>query len=111
MVNSEFIKDVKKGLEKNKINQVLDPGVTPRRYEPNGGISRHNNRIHKESKYADEYKNLPFSFRKPPKAKGRPTYVKCDNCGHITSGSSVTVGIICKECNTFSTVTEVVLDR
>lgn len=85
----------------------LRPGVTPRRYEPEGGVGKLNERIHRESKFADTHKNLPFSFRKPYKPVGRASAVQCDNCGNITYGTSATVGIICKKCNKFSTVTEV----
>lgn len=106
----QFKRDISKGLAKEPLNQVLTPGATPRRYEPECGVQKHNERIHRESKYADSHKNLPFSFRKPPKPKGRSTYVKCDNCGHITTGTTATVGIICVECNKFSTVTEVEFD-
>ena len=107
MVNSEFIKDVKKGIEKTKVNQVLEPGTTPRRYEPEGGVAKHNQRIHKESRYADEYKNLPFKFRKPPKPMGRTTYMICDNCGKPYRGNTATYGIICNNCHKFSTVSQV----
>jgi hypothetical protein len=103
-------RDVSKALAKEPLKQVLPPG-TPRRWEPEGGVQRHNERIHRESKYADTHKDLPFTFRKPPKAKGRNTYVQCDNCGYITSGSTATVGMICPECNKYSSVTEVVDDR
>lgn len=107
MVNSEFIKDLQKGITQSpSANQVLDPG-SPRRFEPALGLKKHNERIHKESKHATEYKNLPFSFRKPPKPKGRNAYLKCDNCGHIISGFTTTVGVICNNCKKFSTVTEV----
>lgn len=110
MVNSEFIKDLQKGItQAPSANQILEPG-TPRRYEPAMGLKKHRERIHKESRYASEHKNLPFSFRKPPKPIGRNAYLKCDNCGHITSGSTATVGIICNNCKKFSTVTEVELN-
>ena len=85
----------------------LKPGATPRRWEPEGGINKLNERIHKESKFADTHKNLPYSFRKPYKPIGRNTAVSCNNCGNITYGTTATVGIICKKCNKFSTVTEV----
>ena len=106
-MNSEFIKDLQKGITQSpSANQVLEPG-SPRRFEPALGLKKHNERIHKESKYTTEYKNLPFTFRKPPKPKGRNTYLQCDNCGHITTGSTATIGIICNNCKKFSTVTEV----
>lgn len=85
----------------------LRPGATPRRWEPEGGTNKLNQRIHKESKFADSHKNLPFSFRKPHKAVGGPSLVKCDNCGAVTYGTTKTVGIICKQCNKFSSVSGV----
>jgi len=106
MVNSEFVKDISKTIQNTPVRQELPPG-TPRRYEPNAGLGKHNERIHRESKQVDTHKNLPFSFRKPPKAMGRSVVVKCNNCGNITSGTTATVGIICKVCGKFSSVTGV----
>ena len=110
MVNAQFKKDLSKYVKSTAVNQELTPGSTPRRYEPHGGVNKHNERIHRESKYADSHKDLPFSFRKPPKPKGVSLYVQCDNCGHIISATTATVGMICKECKKFSSVTEVTLD-
>lgn len=84
----------------------LRPGATPRRWEPEGGVQKHNERIHRESKLSDN-KNLPFSFRKPPKPIGRTALLVCDNCGAYVSGTKATVGVICRECKKFSTVSEV----
>jgi len=109
-MNEQFIKDVKKGVKNSHINQALVPGSTPRRYEPAAGVKKHNERIHRESRYADEHKKLPFSFRKPFKPIGRSAYVRCDNCGGLHSGTVATVGIICEACGKFSTVTEVKFD-
>ena len=86
------------------IGSELSPGSTPRRWTPPGGERKHRERIHKESRKADHSKNLPFTFSKPPKPKGRSLLLKCDNCGAIKSGTTVTVGIICKDCGKFSTV-------
>jgi len=88
----------------------LRPGATPRRWEPDGGVTSLNNRIHKESKFADTHKKLPFSFRKPLKAKGSRSLIQCDNCGAITIGTTITVGIICKKCNKFSSTSEVLFE-
>lgn len=85
----------------------LRPGAMPRRFEPECGVGKLNERIHRESKFADTHKNLPFSFRKPIKPKGRSSIIKCDNCGKLSYGNTNTVGIICSECKKFSTVTEV----
>lgn len=88
----------------------LRPGVTPRRWEPEQGVRKLNERIHKESKFADDNKKLPFTFSKPSKPIARSTLVQCNNCGSITSGTTATVGIICKHCNKFSSVTEVIYE-
>lgn len=85
----------------------LRPGATPRRWEPECGITKYNERIHRESKFADDNKNLPFSFRKPPKPISRNALLVCDNCGAYVSGTKATVGVICRECHKFSTVSEV----
>lgn len=108
-MNEQFIKDVAKNISQEPVNQRLSPG-SPRRYEPEGGLKKHRERIHRESKHADDWKSLPFTFSKPSKPRGRSTYIRCDNCGHISSGTVFTVGIICKECNKFSSVTEVSFD-
>lgn len=104
-MNEQYIRDTKKLIKNTPLNQELTPGSS-RRYEPRGGINKHNARIHRESKVSDS-KNLEFNFRKPPKSVGRSAYIECDNCGYVTSGTTATAGIICPECKEFSTVTEV----
>jgi len=110
-MNEQFTKDLAKAIKTTPLNQELAPGATPRRYDPEGGVGRHNNRIHKESKYADDWKKLPFTFSKPHKPIGRNTVVQCDNCGHLKSGTTATVGVICAACGKFSTVSEIEIDR
>ena len=107
-MNKQFRNDLtKRTLADNSVKQVLSPGVTDRRWTPSGGLKRHNEKIHRESKFADDHKNLPFSFSKPKKSRGTSMHVACDNCGHIISATSVTVGLICPSCKKFSSVTEV----
>lgn len=106
-MNKQFAKDVTKSVKNTSLDQTLPAGTATRRYEPECGVRKHNERIHRESKFADTHKNLPYSFRKPPKPVGRNVRVQCNNCGNITSGTSATVGIICSECGKFSSVTEV----
>lgn len=110
-MNKQYIKNLQKNIVNAPSLQQELPAGTGRRYEPTLGTKKHNERIHRESKRVDHYKNLPFTFRKPPKAKGPSTYVKCNNCGNITLATTVTVGVICKQCNKFSSVTEVDYDR
>ena len=104
-MNEQFKRDIARHVKNSDLGQRSSPG-SPRRYEPAGGIGKHNDRIHKESKISDS-KNLDFNFRKPPKSVGRSAYIKCDNCGYVTSGTTATAGIICPECKKFSTVTGV----
>jgi len=106
MANNEFQKDLTRHMRSTQSAGELTPGTTKRRYIPAGGERRHRERIHKESKLADDWKNLPFEFSKPKKPK-RQMLIKCDNCGHISSGSVDTVGIICANCHKFSSVSEV----
>lgn len=97
----------------NKVNTFDDlgvgelrPGVTPRRWEPEGGISKLRSKIDRDNKKISS-KNLPFTFKKPQKPIGRNLVIKCDSCGNITYGTTATVGIVCKNCKKFSTVSEV----
>lgn len=101
-MNEQFVKDVSKAVQKTKLNQVLEPGATPRRYTPASGERAHRERIHRESKTND----LPFTFSKPKKP-GRTTYFSCNNCGYIFGASINTVGVVCNECKKFSTCTEI----
>lgn len=80
----------------------LNPGSIKPRYDPEGGWRKHKERIHRESKIADN-KNLPFTFSKPKKAKKQIT-AKCKNCGYIASVPQNTVGMICPECKKYSAV-------
>jgi len=85
----------------------LDPGATSRRWEPPGGTKKHNEKIHKESKFADDHKDLPFKFSKPKKA-GRCSLFECTECGYIISASVNNVGFVCPECKKFTKSREVV---
>jgi len=107
MANKELTKAISKGLKKSNLggSKELSPG-TGRRFEPAGGVNKLNERIHKESKWADDNKNLPFTFSKPRKAQKAKT-VKCKNCGAIKSVNKNTVGVICTECKQYSGVEEI----
>lgn len=106
MVNDVFKQDIAKIVGSSNSGpfggQELAPG-TGRRYEPSMGTKKHNERIHRESKWADDNKSLPFSFSKPKKP-GRTRLVKCCSCGNITNATINTVGIICTKCNQYSSV-------
>lgn len=96
--------EISKSLDQQHIGE-LSPGSVGRRYEPAGGLKRHRERIHKESKFADDYKNLPFTFSKPKKDKKKAIKV-CANCGNVVVVTKYTVGIICSKCKKYSTVRE-----
>ncbi len=85
----------------------LSPGATPRRWEPEGGTKKHNKRIHRESRYADEHKNLPFKFSKPARSM-RQKIVKCNGCDTHYSVSITTVGLVCNSCHKYCGVAEVI---
>ena len=74
----------------------LTPGATPRRWAPEGGIRKHNEKIHRESKIAD-YKKLPFQFSKPPKNK-RHEWFECVECGRIIAAPINTIMYACPDC-------------
>jgi len=76
----------------------LTPGSTPRRWVPEGGEQRHREKIHRESKFADDNKNLPFSFSKPYKPK-KHDWFECIECGYVLSAPKNTVMIGCKRCS------------
>ena len=75
----------------------LSPGSTPRRWEPEGGERKHRERIHRESKAADNHGNLPFEFSKPSKGK-KHTWFRCVECQREFSASVNTVMYACPEC-------------
>lgn len=107
-MNNEFIKDISKHVKNSDIgSRELKPGEKGRRYEPEGGVKKHNQRIHRESRFANDYKNLPFQFSKPAKS-AKSMVVRCLNCGYITSANKNTVGIICPECKVYSGIEEVI---
>ena len=106
MVNDEFAKDLTKALSKEKIGSDLEAGATDRRYEPAQGVTKHNERIHKESKVIDQ-KGMPFSFSKPPKTIKRQVKKVCTNCDREVSVAPNCIGMICSHCKTYASVKEV----
>ncbi len=84
----------------------LSPGVTPRRYIPEGGIQKHNEKIHRESKFADDHKNLPFTFSKPTKPK-RHEWFSCVECGRELSAPKNTFMYACPICKKATKVVKI----
>jgi len=66
-----------------------------RRWIPEGGLQKHRERIHRESKIADN-KKLPYVFSKPI----RKSYAlfECEECGRVFSAAKNTVMVICSTC-------------
>ena len=90
-------------------SKELSPGEVGRRFEPECGVKKHNERIHRESAYADSHLNLPFSFSKPKKF-GRREIKKCSKCGKRIYTSINTVGFICKNCGKFVIAERTIID-
>lgn len=74
----------------------LPPG-SPRRWIPEGGLQKYRERIHRESKFADDYKKLPFTFSKPQVDK-KYKYFECVECGKVFTGSRNMVMCVCPVC-------------
>ncbi len=104
-MTAELVKAVERNLKNTSIDSTLPPG-SPRRWEPEQGIKKHNEHIHRESKYADDHKNLPFSFSKP-KRDIKCTLFVCNSCGEFMYSSINTVGVICRSCKKFVKVSKV----
>lgn len=68
-----------------------------RRWIPEGGLKRHADKIHKESKIADNYKNLPFTFSKPPRNK-KHKWFECTICGRTFEAPINTIMCACPIC-------------
>jgi len=62
------------------------------------GSRKYRERIHRESRYADTYKNLPYTFSKPVKEKSHNVCVECSECGKSLFITEDTVIVICGSC-------------
>jgi hypothetical protein len=71
--------------------------VSDRRWLPDIGERKHNEKIHRESKIADDYKNLPFKFSKPKKDK-RYTRFECIECSGVLFAPINTIMCVCHNC-------------
>ena len=96
MVNETFKKDLNKFVAKTTVSSELAPGA-PRRYEPEGGVAKHN--------------DLPFSFSKPTFSGAKKTTIKlCANCDAEVLVHTNAVGVICRSCGKYSSLKEVELN-
>jgi len=68
-----------------------------RRWIPEEGLGKYRERIHKESKFADDYKNLPFKFSKPRRSRRRE-FFKCVECGNEIYAPKSTIMAVCTVC-------------
>jgi hypothetical protein len=66
-----------------------------RRWIPEGGLQKHNEKIHKGSKIAND-KNLPYNFSKPKRQAS--SYFECEECGREFAAGKNTVMVICPDC-------------
>jgi len=66
-----------------------------RRWVPEGGLQKLRDKIHRESKIADD-KKLPYTFSKP--IRKSYTWFECEECGRIFSAAKNTVMVICSGC-------------
>ena len=69
------------------------------------GPKKYKERIHRESKFADDNKNLPFKFSKPKK-KGKPENIEivCSKCERSLFVNEDAVLVFCGVCNTLNRV-------
>lgn len=82
---------------------------SPNREAPNKhtrGDKKYKEMIDRDSKNADRYKNLPFSFNKPPKRTQprRDIFMVCSKCGHVDLVNKYTAGKVCKGCKSYTDV-------
>ena len=75
----------------------LSPGSTKRRWIPEGGEQRLRDKIHRESKFADDHKNLPFELSRPPR-RGKHVGFQCVECGKVLYAHKNTVMFACSNC-------------
>jgi len=84
----------------------LSPGSVERRWIPEGGLQKYREKIHRESKFADEHKKLPFTFSKPKKPKLSETFY-CEKCKYTILAPKNTVMMICPNCKDVTKVVKV----
>ena len=80
---------------------IASPGAS-KREAPQAqvrGSKAYRDKIHRESKFADAHKNLPFTFSKPKKDLPINTEAMCEHCGKDVLVSKRTYSWICRGCN------------
>ena len=76
-----------------------------RRWVPEGGLQRYRDKIHRESKIADQ-KGLPYTISKPDKPK-KHDYFSCAECGRKFSAPKNTIMCVCPDCKKVTKVERV----
>ena len=82
---------------------------SPNREAPNKqerGSKKYKKMIDRDSKNVDRWKNLPFTFSKPPK-RTRPRediLHLCDHCEHVSLVSKNRAGQSCRGCKKYTSV-------
>lgn len=66
------------------------------------GTKAYREKIHKDSKFIDDHKNLPFTFSKPKKSKASNILFICPGCEKELFITEDTLMIICEHCKTLS---------
>lgn len=84
----------------------IAPGSADRRYDPEIGLGKHRERIHRESKRSDE-KNLPFTFSKPKRGSPSNVLYECEECGDELFSGKNTFMVICTTCKAVRKVVKV----
>lgn len=64
----------------------------------------HREKIHKESKFADDNKNLPFTFSKPKKPKPNRDAYQCSECSRIIPMDAPRTHAIACRCGNFMVI-------
>jgi len=100
---------VKLGNWHDKIGTAAEN--SPHREAPNKhikGTKKYREMIDRDSKNSDRFKNLPFTFSKPPKRTQarRDIFHVCDNCTELTTVNKNTAGRVCGGCHKYTSVNE-----
>jgi uncharacterized membrane protein len=66
------------------------------------GTKAYREKIHKETKFARDHKNLPFTFSKPKKYKSNNVLFICPVCEDEIFITEDTIMVICDRCKTLS---------
>lgn len=82
---------------------------SPNREAPNRhtkGTKKYREMVDLDSKKTDFWKNMPFTFSKPPKRTRhrRDIFHVCDNCMAVNVVSKYTAGRVCGGCKKYTSV-------